>query len=121
MMDVEVHLTERRVQRRKRRGRLRPDDEHAFDEVPRIGPRDQNAKTNPTGDSCCLAKRKQPARRSARKEFSIRIILSRIACFNSTFDSLACLANVFGKQRAILDALEDLLGLAKRLQRGSST
>jgi hypothetical protein len=33
-----------------------------------------------------------------------------IACFNSTFDSLARLANVFGQQRALLNALEDLLG-----------
>ena len=36
-----------------------------------------------------------------------------VACFNSTFDSLAGLANVFGKQRAILDALEDLLGFPR--------
>src|SRR5262245_12124880 len=60
----------------------------------------------------------QPARRSARNEFSIRIILSRIACFNSTFDSLAHLANVFGQQRAILDALEDLLGFLAIHRRG---
>src|SRR6516162_7060021 len=60
----------------------------------------------------------QPARRSARKEFYIRMSLSRTACFNSKFDSLARLANVFGQQRAILDALEYVLGFLAIRRRG---
>src|SRR5262245_43112193 len=39
-------------------------------------------------------------------------------CINSTFDVLAGLANVFGQQRAILDALEDLLGFLTIRRRG---